>query len=720
MTDDGRRRLARVLFAFVLVEAAIGVAFSALLAARPELTVADAFPIGDIGFMFAVMLFPILGVVLATRRPHNAIGWLMLAIGLVGAEPLTAFGEYALVAGLPGAALALSAVSWTWVPVIGIAGTFVLLLFPDGHLPSPRWRWFAWTIGVGMVVTSLAILFAPGRLEDVRLGELENAFGIEALRPLLSVGLVMIATIPIGIVGSAISLRARYRRSGPTERLQIRWLASAASVVALLYGAAMVFSLTVSGSEAWAGGDSGWLVVLQSAAVLSFALIPLSIAIAVLRYRLYDIDVVVRKAVVVAAIAVFFTAMYALVVGGIGAVVQDYSTTTLSFVAAALVALLFQPVLARSRRLATRIVYGKRATPYEVLSEFGEHVGGTYADQDVLPRMARVVGEGIGAASSWVWLERDGRLHVAASWGEVPGDAAPVPVGGPTLPELPGADEAFAVEDQGELLGVLAVTMPASDPMDEAKAKLVSDLAAQAGLVLRNARLTEALRQRLVDLSAAQKRLVAAQDEERRKLERNIHDGAQQQLVALSVKLRLAQSLVTRDPAKAEAVLTGVQAETQAALEDLRDLARGIYPPLLADKGLAEALGAQARRSTVPVTVEPDSVGRYPQEVEAAVYFSCLEALQNVAKYAEATHVLVRLSAEMDELRFEVADDGRGFDPGATGYGTGLQGIADRLAALDGSLDVRSRPGSGTTITGRVPVPPTEVVSAGGNGDFGR
>src|SRR5207253_7595642 len=228
------------------------------------------------------------------------------------------------------------------------------------------------------------------------------------------------------------------------------------------------------------------------------------------------------------------------------------------------------------------------------------------------------------------------------------------------------------------------------------KEKLVRDLASQAGLSLRNVQLVE-------DLRASQRRIVSAQDQERRRLERNIHDGAQQQLVALTVKMRLARSLASKDTAKAEAMLEQMESETHTALEDLRDLARGIYPPLLADQGLPAALEAQARKSALPVTVSADGVGRYPQEVEAAVYFSALEGLQNVAKYANATSVEVRLAATGSGLRFEVRDDGTGFDPSNTGYGTGLQGISDRLSALGGSMRVVSAPGAGTTVSGEIP-----------------
>jgi signal transduction histidine kinase len=225
---------------------------------------------------------------------------------------------------------------------------------------------------------------------------------------------------------------------------------------------------------------------------------------------------------------------------------------------------------------------------------------------------------------------------------------------------------------------------------------LVADVASQAGLVLSNARLIEELR-------ASRQRLVAAQDAERRKLERNLHDGAQQQLVSLAVKQRLAATLIVKDPAAAAAMLDTLQQETTDALENLRDLARGIYPPLLADQGLGSALAAQARKAAVPAEVQADGIGRYPQDVEAAVYFSCLEAMQNVAKYAEASNLTLRLQAADAVLTFEVTDDGCGFDPERTPFGSGMQNMADRLAAIGGSLDVRSTPGHGTTVTGTLP-----------------
>jgi signal transduction histidine kinase len=291
-------------------------------------------------------------------------------------------------------------------------------------------------------------------------------------------------------------------------------------------------------------------------------------------------------------------------------------------------------------------------------------------------------------------------MRPAATWPQgIQADGAagqPLPVVGQIMPAIPESDRAVAVRHQGELLGALTVRKRAGEPLTPIEEKLLEDLANQAGLVLRNVGLIEELR-------ASRQRLVAAQDQERRRLERNLHDGAQQNLVALKVKAGLARALAGKDPAKAEELVGQLAADADEALQTLRDLARGIYPPLLADRGLAAALEAHATRATLPVEVEADGVGRYAPEVEAAVYFCVLEGLQNVQKYAGASRATVRLWEGEGKLAFEVQDDGGGFDPTATRGGSGLTNIADRLDALGGGLDISSAPGRGTRLTGRVP-----------------
>jgi signal transduction histidine kinase len=660
---------------------------------------------GDVVFSIVFLTFPVVGYVVASRRPDNNVGWLMLGMGAyLGAFALLGtYGTYAIHGGPGGRDLGLLLEALeqpSWLPIVVPPATFLLLLFPDGHLPSPRWRWFAWTLGVALVLIYLVILFSPGPIEGGTLQRAPNPLGLESLRPVLEPALILLVAIPIGAIGSLLSLVLRYRRAGGVERQQLRWLVAAAAFVAIFYS--LVFVLSANAD--WEGaGAAGWQALLQNLAVLSFALIPIAIGVGILRHRLLDIDVVINRAVLFGALAVFITLVYVAIVVGVGALVGSQSTPVLSAAAAAVVALAFQPARRRAQRIADRLVYGKRATPYEVLSEFSDRLGNTYANEELLPRMARALGEGTGAARADVWVRVADDLRPEATW---PQDAeALAPRDAPSVESMTSASSMFEpVRHHGELLGGLSIEKRPGESMTATEEKLVRDLAAQAGLVMRNAGLTEDLLDTIEQLRTSRQRLVTAQDEGRRRLERNLHDGAQQQLVALTVKLRLFEQLVDRDPAKARSLAAQLQGEAAEALEELRDLARGIYPPLLADKGLVAALESQARKSTVPITIEGDRIGRYAREAEAAVYFSCLEALQNVAKYAEATRATVTISDGDGRLHFEVTDDGVGFDTGSSSHGTGLQGIADRLAALGGEVDIRSAPGAGTTVAGALPV----------------
>jgi signal transduction histidine kinase len=265
------------------------------------------------------------------------------------------------------------------------------------------------------------------------------------------------------------------------------------------------------------------------------------------------------------------------------------------------------------------------------------------------------------------------------------------------LPEPGAARSSTVIERDDQPVAALI-----HDPALQYNSGLVDSVCAAAGLSLDNERLAAELRARLVELQASRARLVETADTERRRIERDLHDGAQQQLVALKISLGLARQLVTGPPEAAD-LLAQTEHQAAGALEDLRELARGIYPPLLADLGLPAALQAQARKAALPVTIEPPDVGRYPQQIEAAVYFCVLEALQNVAKYAQASAARVSLRHDGQCLAFTVEDDGTGFDPATTPMGTGLQGIADRLGALGGTIDLTSTPGHGTRVAGRVP-----------------
>jgi signal transduction histidine kinase len=698
---DRRIVLARILAVVTLVGFAGGLVLTFLDAATGRPGGSD--PVEDLLFVVSFAAFPAIGYLLATRRPENSIGWLMLGMGVffgVGAT-ISSLGWYLLHSGHRDAGLVLLAFdSPSWVPIVVLPVTFLLLLFPDGHLPSPRWRWFAWGVGVGLTVVYFAILLDPGPLESPPAPRVPNPLGIDALGPILDVAQALILVIPIGVLGSLTALVLRFRRSRGIERFQLRWLLTAAGFVALLYSGAMFASLGAS----WGGaGEPGWLLLLQGLVIPSFVLIPIAIGVSILRYRLFDIDVVINKAVLFGALAVFITIVYVGIVVGVGALVGSRASPALSAVAAAVVALAFQPLRRRAQRIADRLVYGRRATPYEVLSDLSERVGQTYASDELLPRMARALAEGTGAARADVWVRSEDDLRAEAAWPSDSPALPPRPVAS-AEGEVTGTSMFEPVRHRGELLGALSIEKRPGESLTATEERLVADLAAQAGLVLRNASLTRELLRTIDELKTSRQRLVTAQDEERRKLERNLHDGAQQRLVALTVKLGLLERLVEKDPAQAGSIAAQLQGDATEALEELRDLARGIYPPLLADKGLVAALESQARKSVVPVAIESDGIGRYAREAEAAVYFSCLEALQNVAKYASASRAVVELSDGDGRLRFTVTDDGVGFDQATSTFGTGLQGIADRLAALGGELAVTSSPGRGTSVAGSLPV----------------
>jgi signal transduction histidine kinase len=631
-----------------------------------------------------VAAFPIVGVVIARRQPHNAIGWLFLAIGLTTAIGLAA--DVWFHSDLSGSALAAALGELVLSALLGLP--FVLLLFPSGRLLSPRWRWALWVAVAASITILFGALFSPSLTEYPGV---HNPLGIEAIRgtPLDQGGIGWLLLL-VALVASPVSLVLRYRRAEGEERQQLKWLAWSAVLIWIGW---LLLEATYAG-----GGDESASWLPQIPFVLGFISLPVMVGVAILKYRLYEIDVVIKKTVVFAILVGLLMAIGAVAAIALGGSLTDRvrHRPEVALMTGVVLGLLIIPLYRLSRRIADRLVFRGRASPYEVLRSFVGRVGETYSTDDVLPLMARVLAEATGASRARVWVRVGDELRVRAGW---PLDGASAEAA-ELLDGLPPADlddHVAEVRHGGELLGVLSIRMPPNDPMNPSKDSLVRDLASQAGLVLRNARLIEELR-------ASRRRIVGAQDERARKLERDIHDGAQQQLVALSVKMRLLEPLVDREPTKAHELVGQLQADTTDALANLRDLARGIYPPLLADKGLGAALEAQARKAAVPVHLEPDGVGRYPQEVESAVYFCVLEALQNVGKYAQANDVTVRLLEQNGDLVFEVRDDGVGFDPDAARGGTGLRGMADRLQAVGGELELASAAGEGTTILGRVPV----------------
>jgi signal transduction histidine kinase len=685
-----RRRLPWVIWAFAMVVLAATAYLGIVNGSFEE----DPFFLGVAMTMIAG--YTTIGALIASRTSGNPIGWLLMLVGvgfLLGGVT-DEYLRYAFAHGWGDLPLT-TFVGWltNWVFLfVAVPVPWILLLFPSGTLPSRRWRPVGVTIAALSALLLVASILDPGPIDIDTIDPAPlNPTGVTALGDAITLVFTVggFSLLGLGFL-SVIGLVLRYRRSIGEERQQMRWFVAAVALAAPLLLAGIVTSWGTSEDETTAINDAIFFAFFF---VLGIGF-PGACAVAILRYRLYDLDVVVKKTVLYATVALLLMLAFFAFAVLVGRAVIE--ANPFAIVASVTMGLASWPAVRLARRVADRVVYGRRATPYEVLTEFSHRVGESYASEDVLPRMAAILAGALGAAQAIVWLRIGNTVRPA---GLAPADG-PTPeamtLRGDDLPTLP-ADAAVEVRDLGELLGALAVTMPANDPMNPSKERLMQDLASQAGLVLRNVRLIEELR-------ASRQRLVAAQDDVRRKLERNIHDGAQQQLVALTVKLRLLEQMAERDPAGAAAIAAQLQTETTEALEDLRDLARGIYPPLLADQGLPSALQAQARKSSLPVRVDADDVGRYPQDVEAAVYFSCLEGLQNVAKYANASSITISVTKSNEHLAFTVVDDGVGFDPSSTTQGTGLQGIADRIDALGGTFTVTSEPGTGTSLRGTVPV----------------
>jgi signal transduction histidine kinase len=627
------------------------------------------------------------GVLLLARRDQRAMGAVIL-----GGAVLSAIGRV------------WDSAAPVAVGLVPAAALHTLLVVPGGRLDTTARR--------AVATTGFAIGLAVGVY-------------LWSQRPDLPASFPVVQSIVFAVVGG-FAVAGRYRRATTGDRQRIKWLGWAALVGSGLTIIALGLRALVDWPHDWAAVAAGATAVL-----------PLGLALGTTRGPGTAIDRLLANTISLAGLTAVVVAVYLAVVLGLGRVPhrEERTLLVLSMVAAAVVALLYLPAHDRLRAMATRLVYGERRAPDEVLRSFGSRLSRAIPLDELLLQMAESLRRTLGLRSAEVWTASAGALELAISDPER--DPARLPltaeeestiaragVSGPAwakvwLPDLLEDREDRIVRiapitHSGELLGMILVERPADgDAFSPEDDRILTELARQVGLTFHNVRLDSALQASLDEvrrqaeaLQASRGRIVAAADAERRRIERNLHDGAQQHLVALAVKVRLARQLAERDPPKSSALLEELGGDLEDALQELRDLAHGIYPPLLADKGLPDALRAAARRAPVPVEVQTDGVGRYPPELEAAVYFCCLEALQNAGKHAgEGARGMVRLWEEAGGLWFEVADDGAGFDTRRVGASAGFTNMNDRLGAIGGSLRIESAPGRGTKVAGAIPLP---------------
>jgi signal transduction histidine kinase len=560
---------------------------------------------------------------------------------------------------------------WARIPVglLQYAGgglfTAFLFVFPDGRF-VPRWtRWVA----AAWIVGQVPLTFFP-QLEPAG-----RALFAQLRAPFFVVGLT----------AAAYGQLRRYRLvSTAAQRAQTKWTALGFS---LGLGGFLVTTLV----SLWLGpGELSPLLVvlLQGARVAAMSLIPLSIGVAVLRHRLFDVDALISRTLVYGGLTAAVVAVYVLTVGYLGLLLRTDDALIVSLVGTGAAAALVQPLRERLQRSVNRLVYGQRDEPYAVLSRLGERLDAAAAAGGALPAVAETVVGALRLPYAALRVARAGELETAA--------AAGTPTA--TLQVLP-------LLHRGELVGELVVGQEPGEPLDASDRRLLEDIARRAGAAVHAARLADELRR-------SRERLVSAREEERRRLRRDLHDGLGPTLAGLTLKLQAARNRLGHDPAAA-ALLDELAERAQTAVADVRRVTHELRPPALDELGLVGALrrtaaSFEARGGDAPcVEVCADTLPPLPAAVEVAAYRIAQEALTNVVRHAGAGTARLSLVAALGppaELVVEVVDDGRGLPP-ARRPGVGLTSMRERAEELGGSCAVLSPPEGGTRVVARLPLP---------------
>lgn len=618
-------------------------------------------------------------------RPRHISAWALFGMSTVSVVENFGYGyglypTYFEVGPLPGAfpalilALGLQSARWTFLPLL-------LLSFPAGVLRSRQLILAAVAMAVP-VITSLMVFVTP----HADYGPHEPA----AITVARHYGITTVyrgawIAFQVSMVAAAVWIFLRGRRGGMVARQQTKWLAVGILPLVVVQGYLSTFG---------EGALEVWWFLYPSMEVFT----AIAIAVAITRYRLFDVDRFIAKTVLYGSFAAVIALVYAGIVGIATMVVGASSTSpTLSLIAAIAAALSLLPLQSHLRHLANLLVFGRRATPYETLSSFMRALGKSLGADEILPTVARAVaaGTGAGGVKATVYSRHGDR---SAIYGSDPTPAA----------------HRVAVRLGDEELGEITVARPDGETFTSTEIALLVDVATHAGPAFRNVALTAELEKRLeeitvqaTELERSRERIVEAQDAERRRIERDLHDGAQQNLVSLSGQLRLLTKLLDEQPRRAKMLADRLVEESMATLDQIRDLARGVFPQILTDAGVVAALRAHLVKFPGRVGLEVDpklETMRFDPTAEVAVYFCFLEALQNALKHGEGKPVTIMLEPSNGDLRFTIADRGPGFDPTKVPSGAGINNMRDRLAAVGGTFSISSSVGEGTVVAGSVPL----------------
>jgi len=640
--------------------------------------------LGGMLSLFIVTAYAIVGRAVASRHPRNLIGWIFLAVSLLEALGLIlyVYRSYGPVIGATGYVPRMF--HDLWIPAVLLPTIFVFLLFPDGRLISPRWRIVFWSAALGLAGNHIAVAIYQGPLPNST---------IEVIREIIagSTGVLNIVIeltqllLWIGILGSLAAFAIRTRRSRGFERQQMKWLGYALGLTLLSWVIGSIISYL------WADNR---LVTYLRDAISNLALLGIAVAtgIAILRYRLYDIDVVINRTLVYGALTASVVLIYVLLVGGLGTFFQAQGNLIIALLATGMVAVLFQPLRERLQHGVNQLIYGDRDDPIEALSRLGRQMEVALPSNQVLPALVETIAQTLRLP--FVEITLKGQQDITF------GQETENPV-------------AFPFIFQGETTGVLlASPRSPKESFSSAEMRLLQNLARQAGVVVRNAQLT-------ADLQRSRQTLVTAREEERHRLRRDLHDGIGPTMAGLTLKLDAAKDLVSSglesgnkdELEEAVQLLSELKIQTQGTVQNIRHIVHTLRPPSLDVLGLIPALQAHfgqvatPRSLNIQMNTAPQSFPRLSAAVEVATYRIVLEAVTNVINHAQAEICEVSLVLENGNLKMEIKDDGIGL-PKARKHGIGLDSMRERAEELGGRFELDSS-SQGIRVCAEIPITST-------------
>jgi signal transduction histidine kinase len=614
--------------------------------------------------------FAVVGAVLLVRRPENRLAWVFLAMAATSAVLGSGgvYAQHALAHGWPGGRFVAWLADFMASPTIGLVAGVLPQLFPTGRALSARWRWPLLAAFGYTVFASVGNGFYPQRLESV--SSLSNPYAIPAAKQFFEL-LITIAA-PLGLVavaGSLTSLVLRWRRATGVERQQLKWFAVSVCLLPIPLALHDVSNQ-----------------ITDAIISVLFVVIALAIGTAILRYRLYDLDLVISRTVGYLAVSAVVAGLYLAFVGVVEAATSGSVSLAVHVIAAVAAAAAFHPVRVRLQRAVDRLFYGDRARPYDAVAGLAQRLEVALDPSDVLPTIVRTVAGALRLPYVAIELYDGEDWNLAAEHGRAS-----------------GTTDLYPMAYQGEAVGRMLVCARApGEALDATDQRLLADLARQAGVAAQAARATKALLRSRAEL-------VTAREEERRRLRRDLHDGLGPTLAGVTMGLHAARTFLDRDPAEAKRLLAGLEAQVEEAIADIRRLVYGLRPPALDEFGLVRALQLHASRMEIePAGIDividspPDGLGRLPAAVEVAAYRIVTEALTNVTRHAAARTCTVRLCLK-GALEVDVVDDGRGLDP-ARPPGVGVTAMRERATELGGVLSIEGL-SPGTRVHARLPVP---------------